>query len=141
MKIHDFYRSEIPFEKFCNNIFRAEVPKEDWLTRMKEVEEMMENSARVATQSLDRPKPVLGLSQYEIGDEVVIQEAGDEVLFGRVEIVDAFGTAEIQTEPCYDIFVEEKGILYKHVKESRIISRGDNYINNVFMPPSEQTFI
>ncbi len=141
MKVHEFYRSEIPFEEFCDGILHAEVPKEDWLTRMKEVDEMGAKAARIAAETRNRPNPVLGLPRYEIGDEVVIEVAKNEVLFGRIEIVDAFGTAEVQTEPSYDVFVKEKETLYKHVKESRIISKGDDYINNVFMPKSEETFI
>lgn len=57
--------------------------------------------------------------KYRYGDSVIFQY-GEEVLVGKVYIVDAFGTIEQNDEPSYDIFVRENGILHKHIRESSI---------------------
>ena len=81
------------------------------------------------TQKFGKPK-------YKAGEEVcfVWGKDKDQKAKGRICIIDAYGTREQQKEVSYDILgsnSEEpnKRILFKHIKESEIVSIKKN--NNV----------
>lgn len=56
---------------------------------------------------------------YDYGDEVSFSFEGKNYT-GIVEIIDKFGTFFDNSEPYYDIFMEEHNILVKHVPQSLI---------------------
>lgn len=65
--------------------------------------------------------------KYNYGEKVEFYfDNGEEQvkMFGKIVIVDACGV-ESQDEPSYDVAIEDSGgkKLYKHVKESSIITR------------------
>ena len=66
---------------------------------------------------------MLGNPKYKRNDKVSFK-AGNNVISGIIEIVDAYGTFFQRKEPSYDILGEENGrqCLYKHIPESFIIN-------------------
>ena len=78
----------------------------------------------------------LGKPKYKVGEEVcfVYGKDRDQEAKGRICIIDAYGTWEQQKEVSYDILGSKsedpnKRILFKHIKESEIVSIKKN--NNV----------
>ena len=74
------------------------------------------------TQELGKPK-------YKVGEEVcfVYGKDRDQKEKGRICIIDAYSTWEQQKEVSYDILGSkseepDKRILFKHIKESEIMS-------------------
>lgn len=62
---------------------------------------------------------MIGNPKYSFDDEVKFK-LGDEVMTGKIFIVDRFGTFEDSSDVSYDILVLGK-LLYKHVREDMII--------------------
>lgn len=61
---------------------------------------------------------VLGNPKYSFGDLLEFKtQHMSEAKRGRVEIVDAWGTFEQNSQPSYDIYVSEENCLYKHIVE------------------------
>ena len=78
----------------------------------------------------------LGKPKYKAGEEVCLVWGKDknQEAKGRICIIDAYGTWEQQKEVSYDILGSKseepnKRILFKHIKESEIVSIKKN--NNV----------
>ena len=78
----------------------------------------------------------LGKPKYNAGEEVCFVWGKDknQEAKGRICIIDAYGTWEQQKEVSYDILGSKsedpnKRILFKHIKESEIVSIKKN--NNV----------
>ena len=78
----------------------------------------------------------LGKPKYKVGEEVCFIWGKDknQEAKGRIYIIDAYGTWEQQKEVSYDILGSKseepnKRILFKHIKESEIVSIKKN--NNV----------
>lgn len=70
---------------------------------------------------------MLGKTKYALGEEVafnIINRNGvDCTYIGTVQIIDAYGTFEDNTDVSYDILVENGergGILFKHVNEKSV---------------------
>lgn len=73
---------------------------------------------------------MIGKPKYKYGDDVqfnLTHEGTTFTLTGKVEIIDAYGTFEDNSDVSYDIFVEEcptdiiKGpCLFKHIKETNV---------------------
>lgn len=68
---------------------------------------------------------MLGKPRYNYMDEVVFELENDHGVKvakrGKVYIIDAYGTFENNTEPSYDVLVEDENVLYKHIGESCIV--------------------
>ena len=56
---------------------------------------------------------------YHVNDTVSFLLDGEKYV-GTIEIVDAFGTYFDNSEPYYDIHIQEKNLLVKHVRQSCI---------------------
>lgn len=56
---------------------------------------------------------------YHIGDMISFLLDGEKYV-GTIEIVDAFGIYFDNSEPYYDIYIQEKNLLVKHVRQSCI---------------------
>lgn len=84
-----------------------------------EVLELMEQSRQeFEQQHKEMPDP-----KFERGDVVTFQFSRQmDVLQGMIEIVDRYGTFEQNEEPSYDIYRFENNTLYKHVRESCVVS-------------------
>lgn len=65
---------------------------------------------------------MLGLPRYKRGD-VVFFKFFDKEVKGVVEIVDAYGTLEDDTDASYDIYVEDEKTLYKHIRERSVYQK------------------
>ena len=63
-----------------------------------------------------------GKPKYKLNDTVEFK-VFDEVLQGYIFIVDKYGTFDNPTDVSYDIMVESKNCLYKHVTEKLIIRK------------------
>lgn len=55
-------------------------------------------------------------------DDVVLFKFHDEILIGKIEIRDFYGSIEHDYHS-YDIFVEEQNMLYKHIRERDILEK------------------
>ncbi len=64
----------------------------------------------------------LGSPKYRRGDIVRILNRHGVAVSGEVDIVDAYGTSEQRDEPSYDILVAEENCLYKHIRESQVLT-------------------
>ena len=64
---------------------------------------------------------MIGKPKYEHNMGVVFM-FNDQLITGRVAIIDAYGTFEQNEEPSYDIFCDDDQTLYKHIRESKIIA-------------------
>lgn len=62
---------------------------------------------------------MLGKPKFKFGD-VVKFALGNEVIVGKIQVVDGYGTLFQNKEPSYDVYREENNTLYKHVEESLI---------------------
>ena len=62
------------------------------------------------------------LLKYKRGDVVTFRFVENEQLEGMIEIVDRYGTFEQNDEPSYDIYRFSDNTLYKHVRESQVVS-------------------
>ena len=60
---------------------------------------------------------MLGRPKYTYEDVVKFKISGREIV-GKVYIVDAYGTFDQDSQPSYDIIVDEENFLYKHIPES-----------------------
>ena len=65
---------------------------------------------------------MLGLPKYKRGD-IVFFKFFDKEVKGVVEIVDAYGTFEDDTDASYDIYVEDENTLYKHIRERSVYQK------------------
>ena len=63
---------------------------------------------------------MVGKPKYTRGDKVKIVYY-EEVKYGTIEIVDAYGTFEQNEEPSYDVMIEAENAIWKHVRESWIV--------------------
>ena len=63
---------------------------------------------------------MIGKPKYKEGDVVTFQ-LGSLKKTGTIEIIDAFGTFEDNSDVSYDIMVTEENIFYKHIREDFII--------------------
>ena len=63
---------------------------------------------------------MIGKPKFKVGDKVKFI-AGNKVKEGIVEVVDKWGTFFDKTDACYDIWVEEENMLYKHFNEKDIV--------------------
>ena len=76
----------------------------------------------------------LGNPDYNYGDvvnfKIMDSEFGEMEICGVIEIVDAYGVFEDDSQAYYDIMVKpdarfgENGCLYKHIPESNVWSEG-----------------
>ena len=62
-----------------------------------------------------------GHPKYKIGDSVCFS-FGDETLCGIVFIVDRYGAIGCD-DVSYDIFIESKNTLYKHIEEKYVFTK------------------
>lgn len=67
-------------------------------------------------------KPVIGHPAY-LRDEEVAFRIGETDRYGKIEVVDEYGTFEQSEEPSYDMYVQEENCLYKHIKEFYVTRR------------------
>ena len=67
-------------------------------------------------------KPIIGHPAY-LRDEEVIFRIGETDKYGKIEVVDEYGTFEQSEEPSYDVYVQEENCLYKHIRESYVTRR------------------
>lgn len=69
-------------------------------------------------------KGIIGKPKFKVNDEVY-SYINDVIFFGKVAIVDGYGTFEQDEEPSYDIMVEHytngQPCLIKHIRESSIL--------------------
>lgn len=72
--------------------------------------------------NLGRYTGTLGNPKYKYEDVVTFALDGKEKT-GSVFVVDAFGTFDQNIEPSYDILVHDENILYKHIRETFVISK------------------
>ncbi len=64
---------------------------------------------------------VIGKPKYKYGDRVSFAMNG-KTKQGVVTVVDAFGTFGQDLEPSYDILVKEENMVYKHIRETFVLS-------------------
>ncbi len=62
---------------------------------------------------------MIGKPKFKVGDKVRFTIQGQE-LEGEVLVVDAYGTFFEPDDVSYDIMVEGKNMLYKHIQESYV---------------------
>ena len=62
--------------------------------------------------------------KYDYNDTVSFK-LDDQVKTGTVFVVDRYGTFEQSEEPSYDVLVESENILYKHIRQSWIVEKGE----------------
>lgn len=92
----------------------------DWLYSIRIGSTMAANDV---PEHMIAPRTILDPPKYQLGDRVRFS-INDEILEGKIEIVDSYGTFEQDEEPSYDIGVTgEKEILYKHIRESQVLER------------------
>lgn len=60
-----------------------------------------------------------GYPKHGVGDTVTFK-FGQDMVTGKVEIVDAFGCF-LADDVTYDVFVPDENMLYKHIPENQII--------------------
>lgn len=70
-----------------------------------------------------------GKPKYKLNDTVEFK-VFDEVLQGYIFIVDKYGTFDNPTDVSYDIMVESKNCLYKHVTEKLVIRKIKNTLTS-----------
>lgn len=63
-----------------------------------------------------------GKPKYKLNDTVEFKVC-DEILQGYIFIIDKYGTFDNPTDVSYDIMVESKNCLYKHVTEKLVIRK------------------
>ena len=63
-----------------------------------------------------------GKPKYKLNDTVEFKVC-DEILQGYIFIIDKYGTFDNPTDVSYDIMVESKNCLYKHVTENLVIRK------------------
>lgn len=63
-----------------------------------------------------------GKPKYKLNDTVEFK-VRDEILQGYIFIIDKYGTFDNPTDVSYDIMVESKNCLYKHVTEKLVIRK------------------
>lgn len=61
-----------------------------------------------------------GYPKYEYGD-IVKFNIKNEVITGKVYIIDKYGTFEDDSDVSYDILDESNHILYKHIREDKLL--------------------
>lgn len=61
-----------------------------------------------------------GNPKYKVGDKVSFKFDTD-ILQGEIYVVDKYGTFFDDSDVSYDIYVESKNCLYKHIKEPSIV--------------------
>ncbi|MBQ7926485.1 MAG: hypothetical protein IJ335_09365 [Lachnospiraceae bacterium] len=64
---------------------------------------------------------MLGHPLYNKGDIVSFLHNGQEKT-GKVSGVDSYGTFGQQEEPSYDIYIVEENCVYKHIRESWVLT-------------------
>lgn len=77
---------------------------------------------------------MLGEPKYKCMESVVFtlnKDGVDIQLQGEVYIIDDYGTFFDNSDVSYDILVggKEHGVLYKHIREDRVLYSLDNYKN------------
>ena len=70
-----------------------------------------------------------GKPKYKLNDTVEFKVC-DEILQGYIFIIDKYGTFDNPTDVSYDIMVESKNCLYKHVTENLVIRKIRSTKNN-----------
>jgi hypothetical protein len=63
-----------------------------------------------------------GNPKYKLNDTVEFK-VFDEILQGYIFVIDKYGTFDNPTDVSYDIMVESKNCLYKHVTEKLVIRK------------------
>ena len=63
---------------------------------------------------------ILGHPMYKRKEHVFIKTSMKK---GKIMVVDACGTTGQRDEPSYDVYVDEDHCLYKHIRESEIVSK------------------
>lgn len=71
---------------------------------------------------------MIGHPKFKEGDTVYFKLYGNEVqgvfeVQGVVEVVDAYGTLEDDTEVSYNVYVAETRTLYKHLSERSVYQK------------------
>lgn len=67
-----------------------------------------------------------GYPKYEYGD-IVRFNIKNEVITGKVYIIDKYGTFEDNSDVSYDILDETNNILYKHIREDKVVIVSDDF--------------
>lgn len=64
---------------------------------------------------------MIGYPKYKVGDVVsfTINKKAPP-LQGNIYIVDRYGVFEDDTDVCYDIYVKDENIIYKHINEKNV---------------------
>lgn len=63
-----------------------------------------------------------GKPKYKLNDSVEFK-VGDDIFQGYIFIIDKYGTFDNPTDVSYDIMVDSKNCLYKHVTEKLVIRK------------------
>lgn len=67
-----------------------------------------------------------GNPKYKYGD-IVRFNIKNEVITGKVYIIDKYGTFEDNSDVSYDILDETNNILYKHIREDKVVKVSDGF--------------
>ena len=70
-----------------------------------------------------------GKPKYKLNDSVEFK-VGDDIFQGYIFIIDKYGTFDNPTDVSYDIMVDSKNCLYKHVTEKLVIRKIKNTLTN-----------
>lgn len=70
-----------------------------------------------------------GKPKYKLNDSVEFK-VGDDIFQGYIFIIDKYGTFDNPTDVSYDIMVDSKNCLYKHVTEKLVIRKIKNTLTS-----------